>query len=356
MIEKLRYVIRRVGRRGNVRWYWERKGHPLTRLPDDLAGRVALAEQLNNRADAASSEQSALPRGSIGWVIDRYQASDKFATLAAGTKRYYDRYLRDIEALGPLLPFKAALTRRVVVDFVESYDKAHQRRQAAAVLKVVFNRAEYEGFAVKETAAKLDLKAPNRRDRIWTEDEIERWIEAAATEPPWVTTAFRLLQYMAQRPGDVLELSWPQYDRKRGAIRLRQQKTDKFLDVPIDPALVEHLNGVQRSPRCLQIVTLDHKRVAYRTFNQRFLRIARRAGIDAQARDLRRTAMVNMALAGAQIPMIASVSGHTIEATQKILEVYLPRNFELGRAAIEHLVDYRERRKTGTESNAFDKK
>ncbi len=44
MIEKLRYVIRRVGRRGNVRWYWARKGHPLTRLPDDLAGRVAKAQ------------------------------------------------------------------------------------------------------------------------------------------------------------------------------------------------------------------------------------------------------------------------------------------------------------------------
>src|SRR5215472_12185284 len=119
---KMRYVIVRRGRRGETRFYWSRPGHPIVRLPDDLAGRVVMAEQLNNRADAASSERSALPRGSIGWVIDRYKASGKFATLAAGTKRYYERYLRDIEALGPLLPFKAALTRRVVVDFVESYD------------------------------------------------------------------------------------------------------------------------------------------------------------------------------------------------------------------------------------------
>jgi hypothetical protein len=68
---KLRYVISRVGRRGKVRWYWERKGHPLVRLPDDLAGRVAMAQHLNNRADAVSSEQDGLARGSIAWIVRR---------------------------------------------------------------------------------------------------------------------------------------------------------------------------------------------------------------------------------------------------------------------------------------------
>jgi integrase len=356
---KLRYVISRVGRRGKVRWYWERKGHPLVRLPDDLAGRVAMAQHLNNRADAVSSEQDGLARGSIAWIVHRYRQSEKFATLAPGTKRYYERYLRDIEALGPDLPFKTAFTRRAVVDFVETYEKPHQRRQAAAVLKVVFNRAEYEGFGQKETAAKLDLKAPNRRERIWGDDEVDRWIDAVVHEPDgWaepMITAFRCLQYMAQRPGDVLDLVWQKYDAVKGAMRLKQQKTGAFLDVPIDPLLVAHLNGVRRSNRCLMIVTYQGKRVSYRAFNDHFLRIAKRAGVDAQARDLRRTAMVNMALAGANIPMIASVSGHSIEATQKILDTYLPRNFELGKAAIERLVEWRERRKARTKSNAFEK-
>ena len=63
----------------------------------------------------------------------------------------------------------------------------------------------------------------------------------------------------------------------------------------------------------------------YVRFNERFRRIAEHAGIDAQARDLRRTAMLRMAEAGATVPQIASVSGHSIEATQRILETYLPR-------------------------------
>jgi integrase len=64
--------------------------------------------------------------------------------------------------------------------------------------------------------------------------------------------------------------------------------------------------------------------VKYLNLNDRFRRVAERAGADAQARDLRRTVMLRMAEAGATTPQIASVSGHSIEATQRILETYLP--------------------------------
>jgi len=40
MLERLRYVTRRADRSGRERWYWQRRGHPLTRLPDDKAERL----------------------------------------------------------------------------------------------------------------------------------------------------------------------------------------------------------------------------------------------------------------------------------------------------------------------------
>jgi hypothetical protein len=36
------------------------------------------------------------------------------------------------------------------------------------------------------------------RDRIWADDEIERWLDAAASEDPHTLTAFLLLQYTAR--------------------------------------------------------------------------------------------------------------------------------------------------------------
>jgi len=50
------------------------------------------------------------------------------------------RYLRDIEALGPAFPF-SSFTRRAVVDWIESYPKTHQQREAATVLRNLFSIA-----------------------------------------------------------------------------------------------------------------------------------------------------------------------------------------------------------------------
>jgi integrase len=164
-----------------------------------------------------------------------------------------------------------------------------------------------------------------------------------------MATAFLLLQYSAQRPSDVLKMTWPQYSGS--AIRLRQQKTGTLLDVPAHPVLRDHLDGLGRSLTSLTIVTYRGRPVKYLRFNERFRRIAERAQVDAQARDLRRTAMVRMAEAGATVAQIASVSGHSIEATQRILETYLPRNRDLAEIAITRLAEYKKR----SESNALDK-
>jgi hypothetical protein len=321
---KLRYVERRVDRSGAERWYWHRRGHKLARLPDNPIERMAAAERLNAAADSLAPAE--LDRGSIGWVIQRYRDSDEFRDLSPGTVKYYKRFLREIEALGPDLPF-ASFTRRAVVDFIESYPKAFQRRQSAAVLKNLFKLARYYGVVSTDEAAGLRLKTTRPRDRVWTDDEVARWIEAAGAEDSHMTTAFLLLQFTAQRPTDVLRMAWPRYSGS--AIRLRQQKTGALLDIPVHPVLGDHLDGISRSGSCLTIVEFRGRPVKYLRFNERFRRVAERAKIDAQARDLRRTAMLRMAEAGATVPQIASVSGHSIEATQRILETYLPRNRDL---------------------------
>ena len=301
---KLRYVERRVDRSGAERWYWHRRGHKLARLPDNPIERMAMAERLNAAADNLAPAE--LARGSIGWVIQRYRDSDEYRDLSPGTVKYYKRFLREIEALGPALPF-ASFTRRAVVDFIESYPKAFQRRQSAAVLKNLFKLARYHGVVATDETAGLRLKTSRPRDRIWTDDEVARWIEVAGAEDPHMTTAFLLLQFTAQRPTDVLRMTWPQYSGS--AIRLRQQKTGALLDIPVHPVLRDHLDGLTRSGSSLTIVAFRGRPVKYLRFNERFRRVAERAGIDAQARDLRRTAMLRMAEAGATVPQIASVSG-----------------------------------------------
>jgi integrase len=212
--------------------------------------------------------------------------------------KYYNRFLREIEALKPDLPF-ASFTRRAVVDFIETYSKAHQRRQSAAVLKNLFKLARYYGVVAADETAGLRLKTSKPRDRIWTDDEIARWLEAASAVDPPMVTIFLLLEFTAQRPADVLRMAWPQYSGS--AIRLRQQKTGALLDIPVHPVLRDHLDGLSRSVSTLTIVAFRGRPVKYLRFNERFRRVAQRTGIDAQARDMRRTAMLRTAEAGATV-------------------------------------------------------
>jgi len=76
-------------------------------------------------------------------------------------------------------------------------------------------------------------------------------------------------------------------------------------------------------------------------FARRFRAVREAAGLPEglQFRDLRRTAMVRFAEAGASLAQIAAVSGHSIEQTQKILERYIPRNRLMALAAMDLLVE-----------------
>jgi integrase len=154
-----------------------------------------------------------LSRDTIGRLIQRYRNSDGYQALAAGTVKYYKRYLRDIEALGSGLPF-ASFTRQAVVDFIETYPRVRQRRQAAAVLKNLFQLARYYGLVDTDVAAGLRLRTSKPRDRIWNDDEVARWLTAAISAPHMVT-AFLLLQFTAQRPTDMLRMAWPHYSGGR---------------------------------------------------------------------------------------------------------------------------------------------
>jgi integrase len=93
---------------------------------------------------------------------------------------------------------------------------------------------------------------------------------------------------------------------------------DALIEVPCHPALAEHLATLPKSG--MMLVLRNGRPVKYRRFNTRFRVPCALAGIaGAQARDLRRTAMVRMAEGGATVPQIAAVSGHKIEAPQRIL-------------------------------------
>lgn len=335
MGDKVRYVTLRQGKKG-ARWYWQRKGFPLTRLPDDPSERTLKAAQLNAKADAQLAAK-APAEGTIAWVIEKYKKTDKFQGLAAGTLKYYRRFLEDVADLGATNDFQA-LDRRLVIDFVESYDELHDRRKAATILRNLFETAIYYRVTEVNHAANLRLATLKPRDRWWTPEEVTAWFKAAKDHPRGraVAMAFTLLFYTAQRPGDVLKMPWTAWNRSRCSLTLRQQKTGKLMEVSVHPQLQAVLADAWPKASCTTIVEHAGKPLAYTQFLQAFSEIRAAAGVadDAQPRDLRRTAVLAMAEGGATETQIAAVTGHSIERTRQILETYVPRTLALAQEGV----------------------
>ncbi len=56
---------------------------------------------------------------------------------------------------------------------------------------------------------------------------------------------------------------------------------------------------------------------------------------ELQRRDVRRTGIIQLALAEATTPQIAALSGHSIDQVQTILDTYLPRRGEVALGGVE---------------------
>lgn len=326
MHEHLKYVTARPSLSNPKRWYWQRPGHDLVRLPADPAQRYARVKALNEKADGIEN----ITVNSVAWVVDRYKASDEYTVLSDGTFKYYNRILGDLVKLFGALNFETAMTRRVAVDFVRSYKKG-MRRQAGAVLVNVFNTALYEQCAKVNHAHKLRIKGGDPRDTYYTDKQAQDWLGACQDED--MRLAFTVLRYAVQRPGDVLAMRWDDYNGD--TIKLKQEKTKKPVEVPCHVELRDALDAAKKRAKTLFIVSNGYRRMSYSRFCVRFRAIADAAGLpDHQARDLRRTAAVMMSEAGATIQQIAAIAGWSIDYTQRILETYIPRTVEMARGAV----------------------
>jgi hypothetical protein len=93
----MRYVTVRPGKTG-FRFFWQRKGYPLTRLPDDEIARHKRAKELNDWADTTPPQRTSPPDdfATVAGIIADYRLHHSFVSLAPNTKRYYERWLDDI--------------------------------------------------------------------------------------------------------------------------------------------------------------------------------------------------------------------------------------------------------------------
>jgi integrase len=203
-------------------------------------------------------------------------------------------------------------------------------------LKRIAQVAIRRGVLDRNPATLLDLEGSNRREEIWSEGDIEKFLAACEGElhGEAIALGFQIMLHAAQRPGDVRAVTWAAYNGD--TVTIRQQKTGKLVEVPCNEALRQLLDTA-RTKRVGTVIVAgpNGQRLTEVTWLTAFNAIRSKAGLDhLQARDLRRTFVVNAARAGVTVPEIAASTGHSIDHTQAIFEHYLPRDVHMARAGI----------------------
>jgi integrase len=368
--KRIRYLTERPGPAG-PRYFWQpsaalrAQGWKLTRLPDTLAGAVAMAEDLNAKLDAWRAGQGDAPggtapakgsakapraaAGSIDALIIAYRSSRFWHGLAPKTQAGYAWCLAEISAWAGDAP-ATAITPPLVQRFYEKLMTSGTRRpgraetpaKAAAVIRVLRLLLEAGrklevrpglAYVTTNAATRPGLEVKRQREpRLWSAEDVAAMV-AAADRLGWrsVGTAILLNSWIGQRASDVLAL--PRWDVAAGALVFEQGKTRRRVSLPVHlvPQLVERLTAEAARPGAVQSPThaLLHEGTGkpWRTdtFNHAFAEVRAAAAAERPScaglwfMELRHTAVTRLHEAGVDALGIASITGHTEAGVVAIL-------------------------------------
>jgi integrase len=179
-------------------------------------------------------------------------------------------------------------------------------------LKWVFNRAIRHG-KLEHNPANGVKKLPenNVRMRVLTQKEFDLLLEKCEKRLQHLRPVIAMGYYMGMRRSEILFLTWPEVDLKKGFIRLSAErtKTNSQRVIPIHPKVKVIL---EKLPRGLHTdrVFLRHGKPFDEVKNS-FQSACKNAGIrDFCFHDLRHCAINNLRLAGNDYFEIMSMSGH----------------------------------------------
>jgi len=315
-----------------VIYYYAWKGGP--RLPgrpgDPEFAEAWLAAQATKARPTAGTLQS---------ILNGFQESSKWDDLAPRTQADYVKQILRVEGKFGTFPLSALADKRTRGIFMEWRDQLAKasRRQADytwQVLARILSWAKERGLVdVNPCASGGRLYRGSRADKIWTDDDEAAFLASA---PAHLHLPLMLALWTGQRQGDLLALTWPQYDGK--VIRLRQSKTGIRVTIPVGEPLRKMLDPMrQKVGRVL--VNTDGDSWTADGFRSSFGKAQRAAGVlGVTFNDMRGTAVTRLALVECTEAEIATLTGHSLKQVRSILDAhYLHRDPQLAENAIRKL-------------------
>lgn len=307
-----RYVNAFTDRHGRQRVYFRYKGRSYPMPP---VGTPEFYEEYARllRTVAKLSAPNADPSPtSIEWLIKQYQASPEWSALADRTRKDYAAHLSYVVQNYGDRGYKK-LSRRLVIGLLRDPLFRTPRRADAVVaaLSAVYRWAYRRDMVTDNPCKDIGkLYRVGEGYRAWTSAEIATFI-AKCTDWEWLV--FCLGLYTTLRPGDLVKLTWFQYDGSRFTVRT--SKTRKPLVITVHPVLKATLDALPMTEGTIITRPNGEPYTSASQLSNRWSSAMRRHGIlGCTIHGLRTTGATALAEAGASDQQLMSVTGHKTRA------------------------------------------
>lgn len=295
--------------KGNPYYYYRRNGLRLK-----INGKPCTKEfmddyhRIHNGFETDEADVVYTKPDSIAAVVSDYLASTDFKRLSDKSKKDYGNYLSIISKKFGQNPIKA-FSRKVALAWRDSMAATPAKANyAMAVLRRLMSFAIDRGY-IETNPALNPRKMAVGTYLPWPDEAIEAFLAIA---PPYMRLAMQLGIYTGQRRGDIIRMTWGAL--KEGGIELVQQKTKRFLHIPLHTALQAQLEGVERGGATI-ITNGAGKPFLDDAFSKEWRRLSNQAGIDSRLvfHGLRKNATIRLLEAGCTTAQVKSITGHVTD-------------------------------------------
>lgn len=306
-----RYLHTYKDRHGQERAYYNEPGKPKVALSLPLYGEQFWAEY--HRAKAGSQESKSIGEvrtvsGSIADLVSRYFASPEFTSLAESSKRVFRRQLERFREQHGHRSVKLLDRATLKTIIGNMHDRPNAANKLLDRLKVLLNFAVEIGMIKTSPATGMKgFKVISEGFHTWTEAEVARY-EARHPLGSKARLAMALMLFTGQRRSDAVRMGWQHIGGN--LIKVRQQKTKAFLEIPLHPQLKAVLEQTPKSNMTF-LLTEFGKPFTANGFGNKMRQWCDEAELpECSSHGLRKLMATKLAEAGCSTEQIKSITGH----------------------------------------------
>ena len=344
MANRVKYLQTRRRKSGDVLWVF----NPPQYLKDAIGAEY---EQYYNQTSAISrcleaeklyqeyksgKKATMIDSSSVSGLIDIYKQTKAWKDLKQNSQRTYDQLFRGVlwrRVGNRRLSFGAMKSDNVSNwDVEQLYEQlrldvsVHRARHTIKVLKRVWNVGEKLGKVQTNPFRSLELGPEEISDVLWRPAQVKSFIDTADDMGYWsIGTLAMLCYHLCQRPGDMRQLTWGDYDGDR--FRFVQEKTGTKMSLQGSSKLLARIDAKRNTGGPDDtIVRYEATGKPYdrRMYNKIAAKVREQAQLPSKLtlKCLRHTGATELGDTDATEDQIAAVTGHK---SRQMLNIYVKK-------------------------------